>query len=315
MTARTRRTRCLAFVMVGVLSFFSTAFHALEAEALLADPVPDTWPRVLTFDQAAGGHAEPRPAGATFRMTKLSDEIFELSYKFQNFNRDRLKVEFTISKADLLASVREYGYRKKDLAAIHRKYSAQGQKVYDREVMMYFMKRGFRVMSKDTVMPDIPLMVRRNMKRMHGLAFALQRIGDRRRYDSDDMIGAVTAMIQTAMQYRVPPVVENGRRIAGVHPPMQALYEGWGDCDTKSGVLATVLANWSGIRGVGLALPRHYLIGIARIPRNGDVYVSHRGIDYVLIEPAGPAWLPPGQVGDATLAMLDSMAGVPIQPF
>lgn len=308
------RTKVLGFVLAGVLAYPVTLYHALLAQNLLAEPTSDSFPRVLTFDQA-NDHRMPRPRGASFKRTKLSDEIFEIQYIFRNFNNDRLTVEFTIVLAELDGSMREYGYRKKDLDAIHAKYGSQGKAVYNRKVMEYFMSRGFRVMSEDTVMPDIPLMVRRNMKRINGLALALDRIAQKRGYGSEETIGAVIAMVQTAMQYRIPPATQGGRRIAGVMPPTQALYLGWGDCDTKSGVLATVLANWSGIRGVGLALPKHYLIGIGRIPRNGEVYVSYGGIDYVLIEPAGPAWLPLGQVGASTLAMLDNMTGVPIQPF
>jgi hypothetical protein len=280
---------------------------------VLVGPPPFT---AMTFEQSAGGGGElPRPAGATFKKAMLSDEIYELQYKFQNFNRHKLTAEFTVVQAELESSLSEFGYSKSDLDRIYQQYSSQGEGPYVAKVNEYFMKRGFRVISKDTVMVDVPLMVRRNLKRVNGLALALQRIGEARSYDSEDLIGAATALVQTAMAYRLPPNIENGRHIGGIHPPPKALVDGWGDCDTKSALLATVLASWRGIRGVGVALPKHYLIGIARIPRQGDLFVEHGGIQYVLIEPAGPAWLPPGTVGDDTVAMLNAASGIPIQPF
>ncbi len=269
----------------------------------------------VTFEQSAGGGELPRPAGATFKKSMLSDEIYELQYKFQNFNRHKLTAEFTVVQAELESSISEFGYSKGDLDKIYQQYSPQGEGVYTAKVHEYFMKRGFRVISKDTVVADVPLMVRRNLKRVNGMALALQRLGEARSYDSEDLIGAATAMVQTSMAYRLPPTIENGRNIGGIHPPPKALVDGWGDCDTKSALLATVLANWRGIRGVGVALPQHYLIGIARIPRQGDMFVEHGGVQYILIEPAGPAWLPPGTVTDDTVALINAAHGIPIQPF
>jgi hypothetical protein len=79
-------------------------------------------------------------------------------------------------------------------------------------------------------------------------------------------------------------------------------------------VLASILKNWSNIHAIGVALPSHYLMGISRLPRHGDVYMDYGGLQYVLVEPAGPAWLPIGSVGQDTMDMLQSQ-GVQIDPF
>ncbi|MBI4677821.1 MAG: hypothetical protein HY748_09590 [Elusimicrobia bacterium] len=279
-----------------------------------------SWPplaqvRTLTYGQTGEDSELPRPPGASFKRTPLSQDIYEVQLKFRNFNNDPLKVEFSLVQADLDASLKEFGYSKGELDGIFQRYGKQGQAAYEEQVKLYFLSRGFKVVGKDTVSVDIPQLIWRNMKRVNGLALALQRVGEARRYDSEDIIGAAAAMVQTSLAYRIPPESERGRRIGGVHPPPQALYDGWGDCDSKSALLGAVLSNWKGIKGVGVALPRHFLIGLARMPRQGDVFLEHKGVQYVLVEPAGPAWLPVGLVSDYTTGLLDKMSGVPIQPF
>jgi len=52
-----------------------------------------------------------------------------------------------------------------------------------------------------------------------------------------------------------------------------------------------------------------------RIPRNGDVFIEYEGIPYVMIESAGPAWLPPGEVGETTSDYLGAGNNFRIQPL
>jgi hypothetical protein len=75
------------------------------------------------------------------------------------------------------------------------------------------------------------------------------------------------------------------------------------------------LTNWTNIRMIGVALPTHYLTGILRIPQKGDVMVEYGGMNFVLIEPAGPAWLPPGMIGDGTQQMLDQHEEILLEPL
>ena len=110
-------------------------------------------------------------------------------------------------------------------------------------------------------------------------------------------------------------MVENGLHTGGLLPPARALLSGWGDCDTKTGLLAAILGNWNTARMVGIAVPGHYLMAIRRLPGKGDMFVRHEGLEYVLVEPAGPAWLEPGQVGVNTAAILSGGEGYQIEPF
>ena len=108
--------------------------------------------------------------------------------------------------------------------------------------------------------------------------------------------------------------------ISGIHnggfwPPLQTILGGWGDCDTKTGTLASILRNWVQMRMVGLALPEHYLLAILRIPNKGDLFIEYQGLQYVVVEPAGPAWLAPGTVAEHTQNLLEASQGYRIEPF
>jgi len=73
--------------------------------------------------------------------------------------------------------------------------------------------------------------------------------------------------------------------------------------------------NWNRINLVGVSVPNHYLIGVLHNPTKGDAYVEYRGARYVLMEPAGPGWLPLGMVSQRTMALLKAGTEVSIQPF
>ena len=64
-----------------------------------------------------------------------------------------------------------------------------------------------------------------------------------------------------------------------------------------------------------LGIPGHYLMAFHQIPRRGDIFIEYKGLQYVMIESAGPAWLRPGTVGDSTYAYLKSGKNFRIQPM
>ncbi len=193
------------------------------------------------------------------------------------------------------------------LANLSKEYRRKRQEVYT--------KAGFRFQDAKTIEADIPGMAKRNWKRVRPLAQAFARLSEEKSYDAEDLVGGVVAMVQTALRYEVPEDKEGSRVIGGAYPPPQTLILGQGDCDTKTAVIASILLSWPNVKMVGLAIPGHYLMAYHRIPRSGDVFMEYQGLQYVMIESAGPAWIPPGTVGDQTQAYLDSGRDFRIQPI
>ena len=186
---------------------------------------------------------------------------------------------------------------------------------YETRLRSLLRSRGLALRAGNIVECDMPVIVKRNIQLLKPLAMAFQRIANERKYAEEDLIGATLSLVQTALRYQIPPSMEKRLHTCGLLPPARALLTGWGDCDTKTALLASILGNWSGMKMVGIAVPGHYLMAIRRLPGKGDMFVRYEGLEYVLLEPAGPAWLQPGTVGTHTTALLSGAEGYKVEPF
>lgn len=240
--------------------------------------------------------------GQPSQRIRAQGELVSAEYGFQNFNDDELTISYQLKKSALMSYEARYGYTKAEAKA-------------SPDVKAYLASRGFKFLTGNTVAPDMPKIVKENAPLLKPVAMAFDKVAQQRKYDQGDLLGAIASMAQTAMEYKVPPAVVGEKHTGGLLPPVSAFLRGWGDCDTKSGVIASILSNWPHMRMVGVGPPGHYLIGVLRIPNKGDLFVEYGGLQYVLIEPAGPAWLPPGTVADSTQDLLASGDGYRIEPF
>jgi hypothetical protein len=284
--------------------------------------------------------AEVAPSnGATQRIRALPDAL-SAAYSFKSFNNDRISLEYQLPKAALARYESSFGYYKMDITVIDTwlndarqgayKYAlktgkSQAQlnaalsaleKEHVKRTRDYMASKGFKILNGKTVSVDMPAVVRRGAPVVNPAAQALARIARQQGYDAEEVVGVAASLVQTALVYRIPEHIDrDGRHTGGIFQPATALLKGWGDCDTKTGLLAALLSNWPNYRMVGVGVPDHYLMAVLRTPDSGDVFVEHEGLQYVLIEPAGPAWLPPGHVAETTMALLDSQDGYRIEPF
>lgn len=286
---------------------------------------------------AAAAFADELGAGASQKLSEKGDS-YRSVYEFQTFSRDRLELSFSYKKSDYEKYDAEWGYSAKEIDALKdwqkkakqeafnnavKKGHSQAQldaavaavgAQYKKKLAEYLAMRGFIVSPDNTVRVNMPGVVAKNVAAMRPLALDLDAEARKRKYDALDTVAAAAAMLQTALFYRQPPLVMDGRNTGGVLPPVVALVKGWGDCDTKTAALGALLKNYSSARMVGIAVPGHYLIGVLGSPNKGDVFVDYEGQRYVLIEPAGPGPLAPGSVSPETAAMLGANE-FRIEPF
>lgn len=287
----------------------------------------------LASAQSSGGGG-----GAASQKIYAEGGAYHARYGFTNFSNNRVSVSYSMRQADFNRYMAAYGYRQSDLdglqnwresnrqlewaRAVKKGGEAEGKKAleaveweYRLKREQFFKSRGFTLGKDNVVMADMPGIVKRNVPALRPLALALQETADARGFGQDELIGSVLSLAQTALSYKVPPMKDGDLHTGGILPPAKAMLSGWGDCDTKTGVAGAILGSWSGMRLVGVSVPGHYLMAIRRLPGKGDVFVRHEGLEYVLIEPAGPAWLEPGRVGRTTMALLESREGYRIEPF
>jgi hypothetical protein len=279
------------------------------------------------------------PDPRLFRKRAEKDGVVSVEYGFVSLRNDPVRIGLSVA-ADGYGQYRQrFGYRKSETEALFKQqqdslavaYSEalkthpppeELQKVYDGIKSKYqqdrnylFSSRGLRFLEDSVLAADIPNIVSANVGSLSPVAVSLAGKMNRLGYDSIDIIATTLSMVQTAVAYSELPLEVDGRITAGFSPPLEVIMEGRGDCDAKSGLLAAILLNWDKARLVGVGVPGHYLLGVLQHPARGDSFVEFEGKNYVLMEPAGPALLPPGIVSDYTQKWLTARDQVIIEPL
>ena len=278
--------------------------------ALAAVPAP---PPTLPAARSGSEHA------GLWKLEPASG-VWQLTLEATNFNGDRVASKTALHQEDVDAAMSEFGFLEKDRDAVYQDCLAARcrQAEYERKLGIFYEAHGVHAeLIGDTfhLGVNMPRLVKDNAPRMKALAVALQEVARTKGYGVPETVGAGLSLLQTAIDYYEVPDVDNGKDILGLWVPPQVLLMGKGDCDSKTGALASVMRNFSGLRLVGVQVPGHYLMGFAAVPQPGQTYLEFRGLQFVLIEPAGPAWWPPGHISEHSQASLDTMQGVRVDPF
>ncbi len=289
--------------------------------------------------EMAQARVSKTPATHVYQRIRESDGLIIADYGFLNFNNDPLTVAFSINARELAAYNLEYGYTRGEKLALddwqkkaleeayqnavknhhgQEQLNRAGERVtaeYKAKLTALFHSRGFITREGNLLVADIPEIVRRNVQKLRSVAISINKSGERLDYDSDSVISAAVSLVQTALRYENIPSEIAGRKTGGILPPLETIASGRGDCDTKVALLGSILLNWNRIKIIGVGVPGHYLMGVMRNPAKGDVFMEYKGARYVLIEPAGPGWLPPGSIDSKTAALLNANANLRIEPF
>lgn len=89
---------------------------------------------------------------------------------------------------------------------------------------------------------------------------------------------------------------------AGYVSPKDLLLQNQGDCDSKATFLAALMKGYSAaLQQTLVLLPKHALLAIAVRAKPNEKTISKDGIDYVLLEAAGPGYFNIGEVSDSTM--------------
>ncbi len=147
--------------------------------------------------------------------------------------------------------------------------------------------------------------VRQSAADMRPAAAALRRLWKSKAYFTKRELLAVMASFCQWMEYKVPAserTNEAGETVVttGVTMPIETLHNGWGDCDSKSLLFASLLANVPKQRVVFLTGSGHLFVGVRATPRKSDHFIELQGAKYILIEMTSP-W-PIGRVPQKQMA-------------
>ena len=323
----------------GVLLSASAVAVSIGAEwnAKLVLPLADGQ---IVAAQSSVDVAEADGGGTrVFQRIDKTGEARSAEYGFVDFKQNRISLSYKIPEDEFKKYNASYGYKPEDIEALktwrdnatqssyrlavsmHKNQAqvdaaaAAIEKEYQKKLKEYLESRGFMLLPGGVTRVDVPSVVKRNGPILKPIAQVFDRYATRHRYQSMDIIGAVLSFAQTAIKYKNVEPIYKGRHTAGFLQPITTIVLGWGDCDTKSAMVASVLSNWSQMRMIGIAVPGHYLMAVLQIPDKGDMFVEYQGLQYILLEPAGPGWFPPGKVADETVEQLNASDGYQIFPF
>jgi hypothetical protein len=128
----------------------------------------------------------------------------------------------------------------------------------------------------------------------------------------EDKIETLLRFVQD-IPYAIPEGLYKGKHISGLITPPHLLIEGWGDCDTKTVLFASILAFYPQIRMIFIPVPDHLLMAIEGTPKAGQEYVSYKGKNYLFAAPVGPGRFPLGSQGEKKYS--DFQEVIEIKPY
>jgi hypothetical protein len=93
-------------------------------------------------------------------------------------------------------------------------------------------------------------------------------------------------------------ITSNG---AGYLPPLSVVANNQGDCDSKTVLMASLIRSLiPDVKMTMVFLPNHALLGIVLPFRTNEETLDIDGLDYLLMEPTGPAKIPLGEIANSS---------------
>lgn len=218
-------------------------------------------------------------------------EIFIIrEFKWKDPAQKQRETVFQIPESALKAEIRKFGRPRSmthPLMVEKKGFKIIGRR--DTIVNRHVLERVFTIV-------DYKKIFLRNLKYFSPLTHVLIESGDAAA--GQDPLYLFLSFVQ-CIRYQRPPGIYRGKFIGSFFVPLVCLYEKYGDCDSKSLLLAEFLAAASDsrekmamvlIRGRGLA---HAVLGIKRKPLPGmtALYFQAKGY-FIVLESTRPGWAP-----------------------
>ncbi|MBY8967193.1 hypothetical protein KHP57_15925 [Algiphilus sp. NNCM1] len=272
--------------------------------------------------QKVGLQSPSNPSSNQYSRALDAQGGYRITAAFQSVSGSPVSLSFRMEPAVSRSSMQEFGISTAEIEGLRKaceRVSGCDQAEFDHRLKQYFSDHKLRLRNvpgqRSHLFVDIPEVVRHNRDHVRPVSEALRELADEQGRDERWMFEAAVGLVQAGLAYRAPANVDAGRQTLGFYTPPRALETGYGDCDTKSALLAAILLNLGYERVIGVRIPDHYLLGIAREPRDGEAFVRYQDQTYVLIEASGPAVRRPGDVSDRTRVALSRGESLRIDPM
>lgn len=287
------------------------------ATLMIASGFLRTKDRVLSFDSgfAAPGHLSPSSSIDDKNTTSTAnDKFIQRCFKWRDPSNITRETCFSFLENALKKEIKSFGVARNMGNSFF--IEKRGFKVIDRQCV--FQDNEFR--DKVVSIVDYQGIFRRNLKYFPTLTRALSTSAEIP--PTHDPLHSFLCFIQH-IPYNLPPQYYQKRFINSFFIPLVLLYEQYGDCDSKSLLLAEFLCTTEAalklnspgerlasvlVRGNGLS---HVLLAVKRTPLPGMSYLYDlKKGTFILLETTRPGWSPgfvSKQIQDAIKAGLYSV--------
>lgn len=208
------------------------------------------------------------------------------------FPATRFSLEVLIDPVRLRKAIESYGIPASWMRYSYRTQEEKLQK--EREQAVRCASRGVAVnRAANSLEPDYLWIIENSRKDVRETIVRLRDAGRQAGYtDFPRFIELVASFVQS-LEYRIPPNIRKSRegdsiQTFGLTVPLETLYNGHGDCDSKAALFASLMANLADARVIFVRGANHIFAGIRTQPRPSERYVRLRGDNFVLIELTHP---------------------------
>ena len=226
----------------------------------------------------------------TIKEKKKKDKKVLRNFKWLDPGRIKREIIFFISEKTIKEEIKSFGINPLISHPLYRKN--KGFKVIGRRD--FFINK--KIVEKTYFIIDYKQIYERNLKYFFDLTKALSVSADILK--GTDPMPKFLAFVQH-IKFKKPPDYYKGKFINNFFTPLLCIYEQYGDCDSKSILLAEFLGSIQDskektaivlVRGNGLS---HALLAVKRKPLPGmtSLFDYKKGY-FIIIETSAPGWAP-----------------------
>jgi len=149
--------------------------------------------------------------------------------------------------------------------------------------------RGIKMLDNNRFIVDYLWVIDRSVRELRDVARSIRREAVDQGYTSQrEIVGAFVSFVQS-LEYSIPPdrrIDDDGNEIltGGAMMPIDTLVKGWGDCDSKCLLFASLTQSIGLVDVCFIMLEDHLFAGVRLSPQPGEYSLQHRGRDWVLVE-------------------------------
>ncbi len=244
----------------------------------------------LTFNGAVQQSIPGKERSSKSSKPKKKDIFFIREFKWKDPTKKERKTEFSIPASALKDEIKKFGKPRSMTHPLLMK--GRGFKIIGKQSYI----RNRQVLERLFTIVDYKQIFQRNLKYFPTLTGTL--ISSVELVPEKDPLHTFLSFVQY-IRYQQPPKYYKGKFIGAFFVPLVSLYEKYGDCDSKSILLAEFLATFPDskektgmvlVRGNGLS---HALLGVKRKPLPGmtALYFQEKGY-FIVLETTHPGWAP-----------------------